>query len=135
TTRDFSSERTTRRMAEQANQYPVDPYDEYEEIDIIEERLPVRKHPQRPRRGKRVFSTLATGCLGGVITLLVVVGVIIFFIVHNTPLGQNLGIGKSAFNQSAQQTLTLGSATQLIVKNQTGNITINVDRDANTATL
>ena len=83
-----------------------------------------------------MFSTIFTGCLGGLITLIVVAGVLIYLALHNTPLGQNLGVNKSTVNQAPQtQTLALDSATQLIVKDQAGNISVNVDQSASTATL
>ncbi|HVU67454.1 MAG TPA: hypothetical protein VHD63_10015 [Ktedonobacteraceae bacterium] len=145
-TRDFSASRQTRDFAQEAPR-PTrdfsasrrgefdDGYDDSGEIDIIIERPPSHRH-HRPRRGRRVFSTLLTGCLGGLITLIVVAGVLIFLVLHNTPLGQTLGnVGKSPFKQSAQQPLTLGSATQVIIRNQAGNIAVKVDSSATVATL
>ncbi|HEX7737696.1 MAG TPA: hypothetical protein VF458_22795 [Ktedonobacteraceae bacterium] len=144
TTRDFSSPRATRDFTREAprttrdfaQEYPAQrgretDYDDYDEIEIIEE--PARP-PQR-RRGRSVFTTLLTGCLGGLLTLLVVAGVLVFLVLHNTSLGQNLGVGKSIFNQSSLQGLTLGSSTQVIVKNQAGNIAISIDQGASAATL
>jgi hypothetical protein len=129
TTRDFSSGRPMQRAGR-----PGDGYEDYDEIEIIEERRPSHKpHPKRRRGG--VFSTLLTGCLGGLVALIVVAGVLIFLAIHNTPLGQNLGVGKSMFNQPGQQTLTLGSATQLIVNDQAGNVIVNVDPNASAASL
>lgn len=147
TTRDFSSTRATRDFAREnprttrdfAQDYPVqrgrrtgDYDDDYDAIEVIEE-LPLP--PQRRKRGRSVFTTLLTGCLGGLLTLLVVAGVVVFLVLHNTPVGQNLGLGKSAFKQVSQQNLTLGSATQIIVNNQAGNIAISVDQNSSTATL
>lgn len=141
-TRDFSATRTTRDFArdmpDQRESEPYNEYDEYDEYEIIEEQpyQPSRQHSRKRRRGGRVFSTLLTGCLGGLLTLIVVAAVLIFLIIHNTPLGQNLGVGKSTVNQSPQsQPLTLGSATQLIIKDQAGNVTVNVDPNASSATL
>lgn len=137
-TRDFAREtpRTTRAFSTRHTDSSDGGNDQYDEIDIIEDYPPTRKHHPRHRRRRGVFSTLLTGCLGGLITLLVVAGVLIFLVLHNTPLGQTLGnVGKSAFNQSSQQVLTLSSDTQFVVKNQIGNITVNVSPDASTATL
>ncbi|HEY0752758.1 MAG TPA: hypothetical protein VGD98_02170 [Ktedonobacteraceae bacterium] len=134
TTRDFSREapRTTRdfsRSRSQAGKKSKNDGDnEYDEIEIIEEIPP-------PRRPRRVFSTLLIGCLGGLVTLIVVAGVLVFLVLHNTPIGQGLGVGKSAFNQSSQQNLTLDGATQVIVRDQAGNIVVNVDQNASAATL
>ncbi|HXR65958.1 MAG TPA: hypothetical protein VN729_08540, partial [Ktedonobacteraceae bacterium] len=128
-THDFSAGRPTQRVGGAG-----DDYDDYDEIGIIEEPRPPRKHHPKRRRGG-VFSTLLTGCLGGVIALIVVAGVLVFLAIHNTPLGQNLGVGKSTFNQPGQQALTLGSATQLIVNDQAGNVIVNVDPNASAAAL
>ena len=112
-------------------------YDEYDEYDVevIESSRGGRRPPARPRRGGRVFSTVLTGCLGGIITLIVVAAVVIFLLLHNTPLGQNLGIGKTTYTQAARQTLALGSATQVIVKSLAGNVTVTIDQGASGATL
>ncbi len=54
-----------------------------------------------------------------------IVGVGAYFLLHNTPIGQN--IGKSAHTQQTSQSLALGNASELIVKNQVGNVLIKVD--------
>lgn len=111
-------------------------YEEYEEYDEYETVQPGRRRPTRKhRRGRGVFSTLFVGCLGGLITLIVVAAVIIFLVLHNTPLGSSLGVGKSAYTQRSQQTLALGNATQLIIKSQVGNVSITVDQSASSASL
>lgn len=138
-TRDFPATRTTHDFArDMPDQRIPEPYDEYDEYEVIEEReyQPFHKHERKHRRGGRMFSTLLTGCLGGLLTLIVVAGVLVFLVIHNTPLGQNLGVSKSTVNQSPQtQALTLGSATQLIIKDQAGNVTVHVDQNASTASL
>jgi hypothetical protein len=73
---------------------------------------------------------MLAGCLGGIITLVVVAAIIGFLVLHNTPLGQNLGVGKSTYTHSDQQALALGNATQLIVKSQAGNILVHTDRSS-----
>lgn len=124
-TREFSVRPPARR--------PADAYEEYDEYEIIEQG---RRQPQRRRRrGKRVFSTLLTGCLGGAITLLIVAAVLAFLLIHNTPLGQNLGITKATYKQASQQALEIGAVSQLIVKNQAGNISVSIDPNANSASL
>ena len=125
-------------IAEERGRLP-DRYDENDDYEIVEERRHRRhrehEHPRKRRRGGRVFSTLLTGCLGGLLALIIVAAVLIFLAIHNTPLGQNLGVSKSTFNQPGQQTLDLGTATQLIVKDQTGNVVVNVDPNSSTASL
>jgi hypothetical protein len=74
--------------------------------------------------------------VGGLIALIIVAGVLVFLVLHNTPLGQNLGVSKVTLNQPPQtQTLPLRSATQLIIKNPAGNVHVSVDQNASTATL
>ena len=112
-------------------------YDEYDEYEVVESDRGGRRSPTHPRRRRRgrVFSTVLVGCLGGIITLAVVAAVIAFLLLHNTPLGQNLGIGKSTYTQAGRQALTLGGATQVIVKSQAGNVAINIDQNASSASL
>jgi hypothetical protein len=107
---------------------------EYEEYDAYEVSASSRRnkrtpHPRR-RAGRRVFSTLLVGCLGGIITLVVVAAVIGFLVLHNTPLGQNLGVGKSTYTRPDQQALPLGNATQIIIKSQAGNILVSTDHNS-----
>lgn len=109
-------------------------YDEHEVVEGDRGNRRAPTHPRR-RRDRRVFSTVLTGCLGGIITLAVVAAVIVFFLLNNTPLSQNLGIGKSIYTQSGRQTLTLGSATQVIVKSLAGKVAITIDQGANSASL
>lgn len=92
-------------------------------------------HRRRPGRSRRVFSTLLTGCLGGLLTLIVVAAVVVFLLLHNTPLGQNLGLGKSTYTRSTQQVFALDHSTRLIVKNQVGNVSIVIDQNASTASV
>jgi hypothetical protein len=92
-----------------------------------------QRRPDKRRRGRGLFSTILIGCLGGLITLLVLAGVIFFVLAQKTPILQN--IGKSPATQSSTQSISLGKATQLIIKNQIGNISINVDPTASGATL
>lgn len=125
-----ASARSNQRANEQYDEY--DEYNEYDEYEIVQENR--RQYP-RKRRGKSVLSTLLIGCLGGLLTLIVVAAVAIFLVLHNTPLGSSLGIGKSAYTQQSQQTLALGNATQLIVKGQVGNVSITVDQNASSASV
>jgi hypothetical protein len=114
-------------------------YDEYDEHEIVQERRrrPAPEHRRKPTRGGRVFSTLLIGCLGSLLTLIVVAAVIFFLVIHNTPLGQSLNLGKTTYTQPKPviQALTLGGATQLIVKNQAGNVSVNVDPNASDASM
>ena len=112
-------------------------YDEYDDYEGVREpaRREASRHQHRPRRSRSAFSTLLTGCLGGLITLIVVAAVVIFLVLHNTPLGTSIGIGKSLYTQSGRATFSLGSATQLIVKNQVGDVTVSVDPNASSASL
>lgn len=126
-----SSARPSRRANEQYDEY--EEYDEYDEYEVIQ---PNRRQQQRKRgRGRSVFSTLLVGCLGGLLTLIVVAAIIVFLVLHNTPLGSNLGIGKATYTQQNQQALALGHATQLIIRNQAGNVSVSVAQNASSATV
>lgn len=105
-------------------------YEEYDEYEVIQAR-----QRRRPKRKRRVFSTLLTGCIGGLLTLLIVGGVLLYLAIHETPLGSSLGIGKSLYTHSAQQTLALGNATQLIVNDQAGNVSVSIDPSASSASV
>jgi hypothetical protein len=97
--------------------------------------LPDPEPPHKRRRGRGIFSTIMIGCLGGIITLAVVVGLMAFLILHNTSLGTTLNIGKSPYHLSVSQPLNLGDATQLIVQNQVGNVSIQVSSSATSASI
>ncbi|MEO7021779.1 MAG: hypothetical protein ABI234_16625 [Ktedonobacteraceae bacterium] len=109
-------------------------YEEHDAHEAVRHRRtqPSRVPQQRrsTRRG-RVGSRIFTGCLGGLLTVVVIVAVGAFYLWHNTPLGQN--IGKSAYMQQINQTIALANANELIVKNHIGNVTINVDASASSA--
>lgn len=123
---------STRRPESRAVEY--EEYDAYEvsEVSRSSRQAPT---PRRQHRGRRAISIVLTGCLGGIITLVVVAAVIAFLVLHNTPLGQNLGVGKATYTHSDQQTLVSGNATELIVKSQAGNILVNTDERASSASL
>lgn len=105
-------------------------YEEYDEYEVMQAR-----QRRRPKRRKRVFSTLLTGCIGGLLTLLIVGGVLLYLAIHGTPLGSSLGIGKSLYTHSAKQTLALGNATQLIVNDQAGNVSVSINPSASSASV
>jgi hypothetical protein len=132
--------RAPRRPATGSANRPGSRAIEYEEYDVYEvSEVSGRSRQARPRprqhRGRRALSIVLTGCLGGIITLVVVAAVIAFLVLHNTPLGQNLGVGKATYTRADQQTLVPGNASQLIVKNQAGNILVNTDSGVSSASL
>jgi hypothetical protein len=88
------------------------------------------------RRKRRILSTLLIGCMGGLITLALVVGAVAFVLLRSVPLNIG-GIGKSSFTQPLpQQTLPITSSIkQLQVKNRVGNISITVNPTATQGTL
>lgn len=92
--------------------------------------------PQRPViKRRRVWSTLLIGCIGGIVTIALILGVIAFVLFRTIPFGI-LGIGTSNFTEKHQQPLPISaSTTQLQVRNRVGNISIVVDSNATTATL
>ena len=79
-----------------------------------------RQQRRRGRAGSHIFA----GCLGALLTIIVIVAVAAFYLLHNTPLGQTFG--KTAYKQSSSQPISLVGVGELIVKNQVGNITIGV---------
>lgn len=122
-----------------------EPYDEYEEYDEYEQdraygaarqrrgqhsRVP--QYQRRRRRG-RAGARILTGCLGALLALVVIVVVGAYYLLHNTPLGQNFG--KTAYTQQVSQTVALGNASELIVKNQIGNVSISVGGSASDASV
>lgn len=88
------------------------------------------------KKQRRAWATLLIGCIGGMITLALIVGVIAFVLLRNVPLNIG-GIGKTSFTQPLpQQTLPItASVKQLQVNNRVGNISITVDPTATQATL
>lgn len=129
--------RASRGPAASSAQRPGPRAVEYDEYEVIERNRGGRRSPTRSRRrrGGRVLSTVLTGCLGGIITLAVVAAVIVFLLLHNTPLGQNLGIGKSTYTRAGRQALSPGSATQVIVRSMAGNVTVSIDQSASSGSL
>ncbi len=112
-------------------------YEEYDEYEVGQGRgrQPTGYRQGKRRRGGNTFRTILVGCVSSLLTLTVIVAIIAFFALRDTPLGQNLGLSKSNYTQSGTQAITLGSATQLIIKNQTGNVSVSVDQSATGATL
>ncbi|MGH2507589.1 MAG: hypothetical protein ACRDHZ_09350 [Ktedonobacteraceae bacterium] len=125
-------ERTSAREYENFDEYE----EKYAEYDRVRDRRTQRSYgPQRRRRRQRggVGSRILTGCLGALLTLVVIAVVGAYYLFHNTPLGQNFG--KSAYTQQVSQTIALGNASELIVKNQIGNVSISVGGSASSASL
>ncbi len=90
------------------------------------------------KRKRRVWSTLLIGCVGGVITIALIVAVVAFLFLRNAPIHIGVGgIGKSSYSkQIAQQTLPItANVTQLQIHNRVGNISIMVDPSATQGTL
>ncbi len=106
-----------------------------------------RAYRQRPRmqamqapvrRQRRVWSTLLIGCVGGVITIVLILAVVAFLFLRNAPIHIGVGgIGNSSYSkQIAQQTLPItANVTQLQIHNRVGNISIMVDPSATQGTL
>ncbi len=93
--------------------------------------------PQRPLiKRRRVWSTLLIGCIGGIVTIALILGVIAFILFRAIPLNFG-GIGKTSYTkQLPQQPLPITSSIkQLQVNNRVGNISITVDPSATQGTL
>ncbi len=135
-------QRATRRVPSDGSQYASrrsqDDYEDEEEYEPPYTHRRHREHSRPPRRrrgngGRGFIGTFLLGCLGGLLTLAIIAAIVFFLVVHNTPLGQS--IGKSTYTHQEVQELTLGNATQIIVKNQIGNISVNVDSSVSNASI
>src|SRR5260370_24437 len=117
----------------QGNRLPVDP--EFEEFDRSALRPATRTLP--PQRPRRVWSTLLIGCIGGIVTVLLILGIIAFVLFRTLPISLGGGIGgKSSFTKQVQQPLSISATTrQLQVHNRVGNLSIMVDSTTTQATL
>ncbi|HKF39002.1 MAG TPA: hypothetical protein VKB35_19045, partial [Ktedonobacteraceae bacterium] len=102
----------------------------YPEEDVYSNRRP-------PQRNRRTWSTLLIGCIGGIVTVLLILGIIAFIFLRTLPISLGGIIGsKSSFTKQVQQVLSISTATrQLQVHNSVGNLSILVDSTATQATL
>jgi hypothetical protein len=120
----------------QQRRYPLtDP--EVEEYTRPVTRPGARPQPtQQPERRRRSFwSTLLIGCIGGVITVVLILGVIAFALFRSMPF--NIGnSSKVSYTKQSQQSLPItASVKQLQIHNHVGNITIIADTSATQGTL
>ncbi len=104
----------------------IDP--EVEEFDRPIRRSGARPLPSSPRqarpRRRSTWSALLIGCVGGIVTIALIVGVVAFLLFRTIPFSI-LGFGKSNFTKQVQQPLPITSTlTQLEVDNHVGNITV-----------
>jgi hypothetical protein len=110
---------------------------EVEEYNRPAPRARARTQPtQQPeRRGRSFWSTLLIGCIGGIITIALVLGVIAFVLFRTMPF--KIGnIGKTSYTKQLQQSLPITAGVkQLQILNRVGNITIIVDTAATQGTL
>lgn len=114
----------------QANARAEEPYEAYEEYEEYAAQKAARhrraqfaqRPPQRRRQRGNFGSNLLAGCIGVLLTFVVIIAVGAYFLLHNTPLGQSFG--KSIYTQQVSQAITLGNASELIVKNQIGNVSV-----------
>jgi len=131
-TRNFREEEE--RLYRQAPQRPPNDYAEYEDYGDYERpvrRSGARVSPQSARRTQPArrspWSTLLIGCIGGIVTVALVVGIGGYILLHALQVNiPGLGIGTSAFTDKQQTTpLNITSnITQLQVQNNAGNISI-----------
>lgn len=97
--------------------------DDYETHTLAPRRRGSYRRGSRRRQGG-AGSHIFAGCLGGLLTVMIIVAVGAFYLLHNTPLGQTFG--KTAYKQRVSQAISLANAGELIIENQVGNITIGV---------
>ncbi len=119
---------------QQRNPSLIDP--EVEEFDRPVPRPGTRTYsrplPKRRRRG--FWSTLLIGCIGGMITIALILGAIAFVLLRAIPL--NIGsIGKTSYTKQLQPVPISAGIKQLLIHNRVGNITIMVDSTATQGTL
>lgn len=108
-------------------------YDEYDAVRYQRGQSSRRPQSHRPARRRRAGSGFLTSCLAVLLTLVILIVAGLYYVLRNTPLVQNLG--KAAYTQQISQTLTLGNVGAVIVKNQIGNISINVGGNESSASL
>lgn len=87
-----------------------------------------------PRQRRSFWSTLLIGCVGGVITIALIVGIVVFVLFRALPT--NIpgigGIGVSTYKSQPQTiALSLQNNTQLQVTNKVGDVSIAVSSDPN----
>lgn len=96
---------------------------------------------RRPRRQRRTWPWLLTGCFGGILLVIIGVLVAVFLAIHNTTggginiggIGGIGGIGNSsAYTQRRQLPVPMLSIEQLQIHNQIGDVTITVDPNTTT---
>ena len=94
-------------------------------------------YAQPSQRPRRIWSTLLIGCIGGVVTVLLILGIIALVLFRTFPTGLGGIIGsKTSYTKQLQQTLPIsGTTRQLQVHNRVGNLSIMVDSTATRATL
>ncbi len=92
---------------------------------------------QPPQRNRRIWSTLLIGCIGGIVTVLLILGIIAFVLFRTLPISLGGVIGsKTSYTKQVQQPLPISATTrQLQVHNRVGNLSILVDSTATQATL
>lgn len=99
-----------------------------------------RKRTGSNRRGRRRgnWSTLLVGCIGGILTIAIIVGILLFVLYRSLPgILPGLGVGTSAYSDKPQSvTLPVTNAiTRVDIHNPVGNVTVSVDYNATNGTL
>ncbi len=121
--------------SQQRNRSPV--YPEIDEYDRPILRPGTKTQPTQPpaRRRRGVWSTLLIGCIGGIVTIALILGVIAFVLFRTIPI--NIGsVGKTTYTKPFPQSLLIStSVKQLQIHNRVGNVTIMVDTNAKQGTL
>lgn len=106
------------------------------EPEYEDDYLPARR-PQAPsrrrRRGRGLLRALLFIIIGVLLAAALLVGGFAFFVLRNTPLGSSFG--KSTYTSQQAQTLALSNVTQLIVKDQIGDVNVAVDPAATSGKL
>lgn len=114
--------------------------DEYYDASAYNAPTTTRKRTGSQRRGRSRgnWSTLLVGCIGGIITIAIIAGILLFVLYRSLPnILPGLGVGTSAYSDKPQSvTLPVTSAiTRIEIQNPVGNVTISVDYNATNGTL
>ncbi|MBE3558494.1 MAG: hypothetical protein IMW89_04625 [Ktedonobacteraceae bacterium] len=118
-----------------------DDYDEYPEEEYRRQLPPARSRQpvKRPRRKRRVWPILLTGCGLGTLITVVVAAVIVFLALHSLSGGRIGGLpvlnSMTSFTRAETQTIPLSTINQLHVCDKIGNLSITVDPTASNITV
>jgi hypothetical protein len=114
-----------------------------DEYDSYPRRRPYPPRPRprpRPRRRRRVWPALLTGCLLGVLLVVLVAAAVVVFAAFRASQGQGIGIGPignnpRTFTHEDTTRVPLSALSEIQICDKIGNISVKVDPNATMATV